>query len=359
MGESTSQHAHLNKVTIAGLIITLGIIYGDIGTSPLYVMKAIIGSRTISRELVLGGVSCIFWTLTLQTTFKYIVLTLRADNKGEGGIFALYALVRRTKVKWLLFPAIIGGAALLGDGIITPAISVSSAIEGLKERYPAINTLPIIIGILFVLFAVQQFGTKSIGKLFGPVMFVWFIMLSVLGLSQIVQNPEVFAALSPTYAFQLLTKYPGGFWILGAVFLCTTGAEAMYSDLGHCGKKNIRVSWIFVKTALLLNYCGQAAWLLKSENGLLNGKNPFYEIMPEWFFMTGLVIATIATIVASQALISGSFTLINEAIRLNLWPKVRINYPTDLKGQLYIPSINWLLFIGCAGIVVYFKESSK
>jgi len=355
-----SDHAkHINKITLAGLVVTLGIIYGDIGTSPLYVMKAIIGDRLISRDLVLGGVSCIFWTLTLQTTIKYIILTLRADNKGEGGIFALYALVRRTKVKWLLFPAIIGGAALLGDGIITPAISVSSAIEGLEDKYPFINTIPIIIGILFVLFAVQQFGTKSIGNLFGPVMLLWFLMLSILGLSQITQNIEVLAALNPFYAFQLLAVYPGGFWILGAVFLCTTGAEALYSDLGHCGKQNIRVSWIFVKSALLLNYLGQAAWLLKSEGHLLEKKNPFYEIMPEWFFITGFVISTIATIVASQALISGSFTLINEAIRLNLWPKVRINYPTDLKGQLYIPSINWLLFIGCAGIVLYFKESSK
>ena len=359
MGDHSTHQSHFNKLSLAGLVITLGIIYGDIGTSPLYVMKAIVGDRAITRDLVLGGVSCIFWTLTLQTTIKYIVLTLRADNKGEGGIFALYALVKRTKVKWLLFPAIIGGAALLGDGIITPAISVSSAIEGLKEKYPFINTLPIIIGILFVLFAVQQFGTKSIGKLFGPVMLSWFVMLSLLGIGQIIHNPEVVAALSPTYAYQLLVNYPGGFWILGAVFLCTTGAEALYSDLGHCGKQNIRVSWIFVKVALLLNYLGQASWLIKNEGQLLDHRNPFYEIMPEWFFIGGFVISTIATIVASQALISGSFTLINEAIRLNLWPKVRINYPTDMKGQLYIPSINWLLFIGCAGIVLYFEESSK
>jgi KUP system potassium uptake protein len=355
-----SDHAkHINKITLAGLVVTLGIIYGDIGTSPLYVMKAIIGDRLISRDLVLGGVSCIFWTLTLQTTIKYIILTLRADNKGEGGIFALYALVRRTKVKWLLFPAIIGGAALLGEGIITPAISVSSAIEGLSERYPEINTIPIIIGILFCLFAIQQFGTKFIGKFFGPVMFVWFSMLATLGIFQIAGDISVFKAINPSYAANLLFNYPKGFLILGAVFLCTTGAEALYSDLGHCGKSNIRVSWIFVKSALLLNYFGQAAWMLKSENELLNGKNPFYEIMPEWFFLSGFVIATIATIVASQALISGSFTLINEAIRLNLWPKVRISYPSDLKGQLYIPSINWMLFIGCSAIVMYFQNSSK
>ncbi|MFM2285570.1 MAG: hypothetical protein RLZZ543_1067 [Bacteroidota bacterium] len=357
MGDHSHQ-SHIPKFGLAGLLVTLGIIYGDIGTSPLYVMKAIVGDRAIDSDLILGGMSCIFWTLTLQTTIKYIILTLRADNKGEGGIFALYALVRRTKVKWLLFPAIIGGAALLGDGIITPAISVSSAIEGLRANYPEIQTIPIIIGILFLLFAIQQFGTTSIGKFFGPVMFVWFAMLSILGLSQLFDNVSVLAALSPTYAFNLLAVYPGGFWILGAVFLCTTGAEALYSDLGHCGKRNIRVSWIFVKTALLLNYFGQSAWLLKHDGQKLDGMNPFYEIMPDWFFIPGFIIATIATVVASQALISGSFTLINEAIRLNLWPKVRIAYPTVMKGQLYIPSINWLLFLGCAGVVLYFKESS-
>jgi KUP system potassium uptake protein len=355
---SESSHSHIPRFGLAGLIMTLGIIYGDIGTSPLYVMKAIVGDRVIDRDLILGGMSCIFWTLTLQTTLKYIVLTLRADNKGEGGIFALYALVRRTKVKWLLFPAIIGGAALLGEGIITPAISVSSAIEGLRMNYPHIETIPIILGILFLLFAIQQFGTKFIGRFFGPVMFTWFLMLGVLGLVQIASNASVFQALSPHYAIQLLTQYPQGFWILGAVFLCTTGAEALYSDLGHCGKKNIRVSWVFVKTTLILNYLGQSAWLLQHEGQHLNGQNPFYELMPDWFFIPGFVIATIATVVASQALISGSFTLINEAIRLNLWPKVRISYPTDMKGQLYIPSINWLLYFGCSGVVLYFRDSS-
>ncbi len=352
-------HGSLNKITLGGLIITLGIIYGDIGTSPLYVMKAIAGDRLISADLILGGVSCIFWTLTLQTSLKYIVLTLRADNKGEGGIFALYALVRRTKVKWLLFPAIIGGAALLGEGIITPAISVSSAIEGLSERYPSINTIPIILGILFMLFAVQQFGTRFIGRFFGPVMLIWFTMLTVLGLSQILQMPEVLKAVNPQYAYNLLINYPKGFWILGAVFLCTTGAEALYSDLGHCGRRNIRTSWIFVKAALLLNYFGQAVWLLQYEGQLLDGRNPFYELMPEWFFLIGFTISTIATVVASQALISGSFTLINEAMRLNLWPKVRIAYPSELKGQLYIPSINWLLFLGCSAVVIYFDNSSN
>jgi KUP system potassium uptake protein len=357
MGDHSHQ-SHIPKFGIAGLLVTLGIIYGDIGTSPLYVMKAIVGERVIDRDLILGGMSCILWTLTLQTTIKYILLILRADNKGEGGIFALYALVRRTKVKWLLFPAIIGGAALLGEGIITPAISVSSAIEGLRQSYPNIQTIPIIIGILFSLFAIQQFGTKSIGKFFGPVMLTWFLMLSSLGIYFLAQDFSVLAAINPYYAINLLTAYPEGFWILGAVFLCTTGAEALYSDLGHCGKRNIRASWIFVKTSLLLNYFGQSAWLLQHEGSLLNGQNPFYELMPAWFFIPGFIITTIATIVASQALISGSFTLINEAIRLNLWPKVRIAYPTLMKGQLYIPSINWLLFLGCASVVLFFKESS-
>jgi KUP system potassium uptake protein len=357
MGDHSHQ-SHIPKFGLAGLLVTLGIIYGDIGTSPLYVMKAIVGERVIDHDLILGGMSCIFWTLTLQTTIKYILLILRADNKGEGGIFALYALVRRTKVKWLLFPAIIGGAALLGEGIITPAISVSSAIEGLRESYPNIQTIPIIIGILFSLFAIQQFGTKSIGKFFGPVMLTWFLMLSILGIYYLAQDISVLAAINPYYAINLLTAYPEGFWILGAVFLCTTGAEALYSDLGHCGKRNIRVSWIFVKTSLLLNYFGQSAWLLQHEGSHLSGQNPFYELMPHWFFIPGFIITTIATIVASQALISGSFTLINEAIRLNLWPKVRIAYPTVMKGQLYIPSINWLLFLGCASVVLFFKESS-
>lgn len=345
-------------MNFASLLITLGIIYGDIGTSPLYVMKAIVGDRVIDRDLVLGGVSCIFWTLTLQTTIKYIILTLRADNKGEGGIFSLYTLVRRTKIKWLLFPAIIGGCALLADGILTPAISVSSAIEGIRTLYPEINTVPIIIAILFSLFLVQQFGTKSIGRFFGPVMITWFSMLTVLGLIQIINDLSVIKAINPVFAYNLLVNYPDGFWILGAVFLCTTGAEALYSDLGHCGKTNIRITWVFVKAALILNYMGQAAWILSNDGDLLNGRNPFFEIMPEWFFIFGFIIATVATIVASQALISGSFTLINEAIRLNLWPKVKVNYPTILKGQLYIPSINWLLFAGCGGVVLYFKESS-
>ena len=358
-------HQLHSKLSVAGLLITLGIIYGDIGTSPLYVMKAIIGlNHIINEDIILGGLSCIFWTLTLQTTLKYVIITLSADNHGEGGIFALYALVKRTKIQWLIVPAIVGGSALLADGIITPPISVASAVEGIRTFYPNINTVPIVIGILFILFTIQQFGTKLVGKFFAPMMLVWFSMLGILGIIQISSNLSVFHALNPYYAFHLLKIHPDGFYVLGFVFLCTTGAEALYSDMGHCGRKNIRISWIFVKTTLVLNYFGQGAYLIKHEGERLidlggNNANPFYLMMESWFQPIGIVIATMAAVIASQALISGSFTLINEAMRLNFWPKVKIKYPTDLKGQLYIPSINWLLFIGCVGIVIHFQESGN
>ena len=355
----SSDHSHNHKLTAAGVLVTLGIIFGDIGTSPLYVLRAIVGDSVIDKEIILGGVSCIFWTLTMQTTLKYIVLTLRADNRGEGGVFALYTLVKKTKVRWLLIPAIIGGSALLGEGIITPAISVSSAVEGLQALNPGIQTMPIVISIIAALFFIQQFGTKSIGQFFGPVMLIWFVFLAVMGAVAISDNIEVLKALNPYYGFRLLLFHPGGFWLLGAVFLCTTGAEALYSDLGHCGRDNIRVSWIFVKISLMLNYMGQASFLLNLDGQQLGDISPFYAIIPKGILPLGIGIATIATIVASQALISGSFTLINEAIRLNLWPKVKINYPSNLKGQLYIPSINWLLMIGCLGIVMLFRESKN
>ncbi|MBC8109483.1 MAG: KUP/HAK/KT family potassium transporter [Verrucomicrobia bacterium] len=355
----------LSKISFAGLLIAMGIIYGDIGTSPLYVMKAVIGKDAINDTLVLGGLSLVFWTLTLQTTIKYVILTLRADNKGEGGIFSLYTLVRR-HAKWLTVPAIIGGSALLADGLITPPISVASAVEGLEILYPDIQTVPIVISILTGLFLIQSFGTKIVGKAFGPLMVLWFGMLATLGIMTLGQHPEILKAINPYYAYDVLVHYPRGFWILGAVFLCTTGAEALYSDLGHVGRGNIRVSWIFVKISLLLNYFGQGAWLL-SHNGeklvkMVGEKeeiiNPFYAIMPESFLIFGIVIATIAAIIASQALITGSFTLISEAIRLNLWPKVRLVYPSDVKGQLFVPSINKCLWLGCIGVVLLFRESS-
>ena len=356
-------HHGLHKLSAAGLLVTLGIIYGDIGTSPLYVLNAIIGRNPIDSDIIKGAISCIFWTLTLQTTIKYVILTLRADNNGEGGIFSLYALIRKAKIKWLLFPAIIGGCTLLADGIITPPISVSSAIEGVKTMYPSFEEkyiMYIVIIILTLLFAIQQFGTKFIGKFFGPVMFVWFAMLGGLGLIQTINNVDILSALNPYYAYKLLSIH-GGYLYLGAVFLCTTGAEALYSDLGHCGKDNIRISWIFVKATLILNYLGQGAWLLQHDGQTLvqaGITNPFYGVMPQWFLPFGIAIATLAAIVASQALISGSFTLINEAIRLNFWPKVKIKYPTELRGQLYIPSLNWLLWAGCIFIVLYFEKAA-
>ncbi|QHV93645.1 KUP/HAK/KT family potassium transporter [Spirosoma endbachense] len=353
---------HLDSVTAAGLLVAMGIIYGDIGTSPLYTLRAIIGAGNVIRaDVVRGALSCVFWTLTLQTTVKYVILILRADNRGEGGIFALYALVRR-HARWLTLPAIIGGSALLADGIITPPISVSSAVEGLRLLYPAITEvliIKIVIAILTVLFLIQAFGTSVVGTAFGPIMLVWFVMLGTLGIVQIAQAPGILAALNPYYAWWLLSEYPGGFWLLGSVFLCTTGAEALYSDMGHCGRSNIRVSWVFVKTCLILNYFGQGAWLVSQEGKVLGERIPFYEVMPPWFLTIGIVIATAATVIASQALISGSFTLISEAIRLNFWPKVRLRYPSVQKGQLYVPSVNLLLWAGCVGVVLYFRESSN
>ncbi len=351
-------------VTLAGLLVTLGIIYGDIGTSPLYVFKAIIGERLITEDLVFGGISCVFWTLTLQTTFKYVFLTLRADNRGEGGIFSLYALVRRYG-KWIYLPTILGAATLMADGIITPPISVSSAIEGLGGVKafedliePGNNlTVGVVIGIISMLFFFQRFGTKVVGFAFGPIMLVWFSMLLVLGLVQVVHYPHVLQCLNPYHAYKLLVEYEGGFWILGAVFLCTTGAEALYSDLGHCGRKNIQASWGFVKAALILNYMGQGAWILSHGGTYLQGVNPFYELMPPWFLVLGVMIATAAAIIASQALISGSFTLISEAIQLNFWPRVRVKFPTEVRGQIYIPSVNWMLWMGCLAVMFIFRES--
>ncbi|MCX7631703.1 MAG: KUP/HAK/KT family potassium transporter [Turneriella sp.] len=358
----TSKH---HPLSLAGLIVSLGIIYGDIGTSPLYVLSALYAGKTLTEELLLGGLSCVFWTLTLITTFKYVVVTLRADNNGEGGIFSLYTLVRR-RSKWLIIPAIIGGCALLADGMITPPISVSSAIEGLDYLMPGIPTVKIVVIILSVLFFMQQFGTNAVGRLFGPVMLIWFAMLATLGIWHLSRNPIVLKAIHPWYAWNLLTNYPGGFFLLGAVFLCTTGAEALYTDLGHCGRANIRVSWAFVKLALLSNYFGQGALLydmlgqtLTNDGKTWLGLTPFYSLMPRWFLPIGIVIATAATIIASQAIISGSFTLIAEAIRLNLWPKVRIKYPSILKGQIYVPSANRMLWAGCIGVTLFFGKAAN
>ena len=359
MKQHIPSHAR-RAISLSGLIITLGIVYGDIGTSPLYVMKAILAGSggSVDQSLVLGAISCIIWTLTLQTTLKYVVISLRADNRGEGGILALYALVRRQR-KWLFIFAIIGASTLLADGVITPAITIMSSVEGLQFQYPSINVIPIALTIVTALFLIQQFGTATIGKSFGPVMLIWFGMIAILGLVQVVQLPLVLKAFNPVYAVQLLAQYPGGFLLLGAVFLCTTGAEALYSDLGHCGANNIRISWIFVKLSLILNYLGQGAWILNQPTGMTDWPNPFFAIMPNWFLPIGVIVATAAAIIASQALISGSYTIVSEAIQLKLWPKVRISYPTNRKGQMYISSVNWLLFIFVVTVILIFQGSSR
>jgi len=351
--------SHGIKFSAAGLLVTLGIVFGDIGTSPLYVIKAVIREGyPIESDFIIGILSCVIWTLTIQTTIKYVIITLRADNKGEGGIFSLFALLRKSK-RWVYLLAIIGGSTLLADGIITPSITVVSSIEGLRLINPSIQVVPIVIIILTILFALQQFGTENIGRFFGPLMFIWFLMLGTLGILEIHEQLGVLKAFNPYYAIHLLWKYPGSILLLGAIFLCTTGAEALYTDLGHCGIKNIRISWTFVKITLILNYLGQGAWLLSHSNDINSLTNPFYAIMPLWFLPAGIAIATAAAIIASQALISGSYTLISEAISLNFWPKIKIKYPTLQKGQMYISSINWFLWFSCMLVVIIFKESDN
>lgn len=360
MAESSGKH--LNPLSAAGVLVSLGIIYGDIGTSPIYTFRFIVGTHVITEDLIYGGLSCVIWTLTLITTIKYVYLALNADNKGEGGIFALYALVRRYKARWVIFPAIIGCATMIADGFITPAISVTSAIEGFRVLNPEIshNTIiSIVIVILVGIFVLQQFGSGVVGRAFGPVMLIWFAFIAFMGAHHLVERPEVFKAFNPVYAYDLLVKYPEGFWLLGAVFLCTTGAEALYSDLGHCGKQNIRVGWVFVKVSLVLSYLGQGAWLLQHQGSTLGTMLPFYEIMPPGFLIFGIILAAFATIIASQGLISGTFTLVNEAMKLKLWPAVRVLYPNQLKGQIYIPAINWILMVGCILVVLIFQESRR
>ena len=355
---SGTKSLSLNKVTFAGLLITIGIVFGDIGTSPLYVVKAIIsGVEHFDKLLVYGSISCVFWTLTLQTTFKYVFITLRADNHGEGGIFALFALMKR-KSSWAAVLTMIGGGALLADGVITPSITVTSSIEGLRLINPTVPVLPVVLIIITSLFFIQQFGTNFIGKSFGPMMVVWFGMLAILGFTQLTNYPQILHALNPVYAYDFLTQYPKGFILLGAVFLCTTGAEALYSDLGHCGIKNIRMSWIFVKISLVLNYLGQGAWLMNHTKAV-EDLNPFYAVMPQWFLIPGVLISTAAAIIASQALITGSYTLISEAVSLNFWPKIRVLHPTTIKGQVYIPFVNWLLWVSVCFVILYFQESSN
>ena len=358
MSSEHSQNFH-RKITLAGSLIAIGIVFGDIGTSPLYTLNAVFHGRRITEGIALGSLSCIFWTLFFQSTLKYVIITLQADNNGEGGIFSLYALIRKYWGKWLVFCAMAGGAFLMADGIITPPISVASAVEGVRDIYPHLNTVPIIIVILIALFLFQQFGTDKIGKVFGPAMLIWFSFIGVIGAMALSQNIYALKALNPYYAYQMLVNEPSGFWLLGSIFLCTTGAEALYSDMGHCGRNNIRISWIFVKTTLVLSYAGQTAWLLNHVGEEIGNISPFYHTVPHIIYLPSLAIATLATIIASQALISGCFTLINEAIRLEIWPKHLVIFPGKIKGQLYIPTINWFLMFGCLAMVLYFKESTK
>ncbi len=348
----------LDRLTAAGLLISIGIVFGDIGTSPLYTYNAILEKSPVDETLALGGVSAIFWTLIFQTTIKYVFITLRADNHGEGGIFSLYALIRRYS-KYLVLPAILGGSFLLADSIITPPISVTSAIEGLKILKPDIPVVPIVLSIILLLFLVQRAGTSLIGKVFGPIMFVWFTMIGIIGIVGVLHNPSIIMALNPMRAYNMIAHYPNGFFLLGGVFLCTTGAEALYSDMGHTGRGNIRVSWFYIQICLVLCYLGQAQWLMQHLGQRADTLNPFFGLISKWFLLPSIIIATLATIIASQALISGTFTLVSEAIRLNLWPKMRIVFPTNLRGQMYIPGMNWLLLIACCGVVIGFRSSDN
>ena len=360
MSENTeiSTNCNHNKVGFLGLLITLGIVFGDIGTSPLYVMKAILHTgETIDESTILGALSCIIWTLTLQTTIKYVCVALRADNNGEGGILALYALLRRLKSKWIYILAIIGASTLLADGIITPAITVTTAIEGLESISPNLPVIPITLGIITIIFFVQRFGTECIGKSFGVFMLLWFLLLGMVGIISITYCPLILKAFNPYYAVILLAKSPQWLLILGAVFLCTTGAEALYSDLGHCGRKNITISWAFVKTMLILNYLGQGAWVLTHAQ-TASSVNPFFSIMPQSMLFFAIIMATGAAIVASQALISGTFSILSEAMNLHFWPRMRIKHPTYVKGQIYIPTINLAMYIGVVLIILLFRDSS-
>lgn len=350
---------HKTKLSVAGVLITIGIVFGDIGTSPLYVFQAITEGKNFSEGIILGGLSSVIWTLILLASIKYVYFALNADNKGEGGIFALYALLKDKKAKWIIIPTLIGCASLLADGFITPAISISAAVEGLNNINPDLPTMPIVVGIIFALFAIQQFGTVIIGKVFGPIMIIWFGFLLYLGIIHIADYPGIFKALNPWYAYNMIVNVPGGFWVLGAVFLCTTGAEALYSDLGHCGKGNIRVSWGIMAIVLVIHYLGQGAMALKPGFHLLPKQTIFYAMVPKGILPFAVGIATAATIIASQALITGIFTLMNEAIKLKLWTNLKIKYPTDHQGQIYIPFINFILMMGCLLVIYIFRTSSQ
>lgn len=372
---ATEKKTTRQKLSIAGMLITMGVVYGDIGTSPLYVMKSIVegngGIRNISQDFVVGSISLVFWTLMLMTTVKYVLIALRADNNGEGGIFALYTLIRK-QAKWLVIPAIIGGATLLADGMLTPAVTVTTAIEGLKGLPINGNVLVsnqreviiLTVTILSVLFFIQKFGTDLIGKSFGPIMLIWFTFIGAIGVMNLMGDLTMLKALNPYYAIHLLFSPENkvGILILGSVFLATTGAEALYSDMGHVGRHNIYGSWPYIAACLVLNYFGQGVWLLQHKEVAayqnMTDFNPFFEAMPAQLKIPAILLATVAAIIASQALISGSYTLVSEAIKLRLLPRIKVDYPAKLKGQLYISIVNWILWAVCLAVVFYFKNSA-
>ena len=364
------------RVSFGMFLVTIGIVYGDIGTSPLYVMKSILkgngGIAHVNEDFILGALSLIIWTITLLTTVKYVLIAMRADNNGEGGIFSLYALVKKV-APWLIFPAMIGGAALLADGVLTPAVTVTTAVEGLRS-IPAMNrflgsgqarVVLITLVIISTLFAVQWAGTSKIGKAFGPVMLVWFLFLGATGAMNIFSMPQVLWAFNPAHAVELLVSPYNklGFMILGSVFLAATGAEALYSDMGHVGRESIYISWPLVKICLILNYLGQGAWLLSSRGDAalasLESLNPFFLMLPGALRPVAVILSALAAVIASQALITGSYTLVSEAIRLDLMPHLKVQYPAETKGQIYIDTVNKILWVGCTFIVLLFRSSAR
>ena len=357
-------------------LIAIGIVYGDIGTSPLYVMKSIMagngGIEKITEPFIIGSLSLVIWTVTLLTTIKYVLIAMKADNHGEGGIFSLYALVRQ-RGKWLIFPAMLGGAALLADGVLTPAVTVTTAVEGLRSievmnRFLGEGQWKVVVITLLIicaLFAVQHAGTSKIGKAFGPAMFLWFSFLGIAGLVMLLQYPAVLKAFNPVYAIEVLfSSYnKAGLMILGSVFLATTGAEALYSDMGHVGRENVYFSWPFVKICLVLSYLGQGAWIISNMGNTalygISDLNPFFQMLPEPLRPVAVLLSAMAAVIASQALITGSYTLVSEAIQLDLLPHLEIQYPSETKGQLFIPTVNQILWIGCSLVVVYFRSGHR
>ncbi len=365
-----------HKFSLGMFLVALGIVYGDIGTSPMYVMKSIVegngGITNVDQDFIVGSLSLVIWTITLLTTVKHVLIALRADNHGEGGIFALYSLIRNCG-KWLIIPTMIGGCTMLADGVLTPAVTVTTAVEGLRS-IDAVNdflgsgqhlVVVITLAIISLLFIIQRSGTSSIGKMFGPVMMVWFLFLGVTGIWLTLGDLSILKALNPVYALQVLFSphNKAGFLILGSVFLCTTGAEALYTDMGHVGRSNIFISWPFVKICLILNYMGQCVWIIQNQNNpiiqVMEDLNPFYMMLPEAMRPLAILLSALAAIIASQALISGSYTLVREASSLDLMPHLNVQYPSDTKGQIYIPYVNNILWFFCVLVVLYFQSGSR